>query len=539
MKMNILNVAEKMNFTKEDLIPYGYDKCKINKQPDFSTNVNDGKLILVTALNPTKSGEGKTTISIGLADALNKTGHKTCLSLREPSLGPVFGLKGTAVGGGKSKVIPENDISLHFTGDIHAITSAQNLLCALVDNYMYQESNSDNDIVNFYHLNPETIKVKRCLDMNDRNLREVLTGLGKRTNGIPRKTNFTISTASEIMAILCLSKNISDLKNKIGNILIGFTYTNEPVRVKDLGFQDAIASLLVDAIKPNLVQTLEETPAIIHGGPFANIAHGTSSILGTKLALENSDYVVTEAGFGADLGCEKFIDIVSDQLNHKPDGIVLVVTAKAIEQDGFSNLEKNVEILKQLKIPFIISINQFENDSEQTLNEIESKCKELEIEYSFTTTFKNGSDGGIDLANKVVDMIDNKKSNYSDKFYLKHNLFVDKLDLLIRRVYLPGFKNKVDITYTDEVEKQLEELRKLDLLDNLPICVAKSPMLSENEKNYKDIKEFKFKITNLSYSAAGFLVVQTDSVLTMPGLPGKPNALNIKVDDSGEITGLK
>lgn len=540
----ITEIAAGLGIENEDIEPYGHYKAKLSEALyEKLADKDDGKLILVTAINPTPAGEGKTTVSVGLAQAMHKIGRNAVLALREPSLGPVFGIKGGAAGGGYSQVVPMEDINLHFTGDMHAITSANNLLCAAVDNHL-QHGNE-------LGIDQRRILFKRCLDMNDRALRNIIAGLGGKINGIPREDGFQITVASEVMAILCLASNIDDLKKRLGNILVGYKYSGEPVYARELGVQGAMTALLKDALKPNLVQTLENTPALIHGGPFANIAHGCNSIRATKLALKLGDYCVTEAGFGSDLGAEKFFDIKCRFGGLKPECIVLVATIRALKYNGgipksdlqeentdalcrgIVNLGVHIENMKKFGVPVVVAINRFYTDTENEIRIVEEFCKNAGVESSMTEIFAKGGDGGKDLASKVISTIENKSSEfkpiYDEKLSIK-----EKLDIIAEEIYRAD-----GVVYTAEAEKALKEIEKLGY-GNIPVCVAKTQYsLSDDPSNLGKPEGFKITVRDLKLSSgAGFVVALTGNILTMPGLPKCPAALNIDCDNSGSITGL-
>lgn len=537
-KKNIIEIVKNINLSSEDIELYGNDKAKI-KVNNIKTN-NNGKLILVTAMTPTKYGEGKTTTSIGLSDSLNKLNKKTILCLREPSLGPSFGMKGGACGGGYSQVIPMEDINLHFTGDIHAVTSAHNLISAIIDNSIYHG--------NELNIDPNKITWKRVLDLNDRALRMITVGLSDKPKSKERNTGFDISVASEIMAILCLSNDLMDLKERVSNIIVGYTFDDKPILVKDLGIEGSIALLLKDAIKPNLVQTLENNPVIIHGGPFANIAHGCNSIIATKTALKLADYVVTEAGFGADLGAEKFFDLKCRLGNIKPAAVVLVATLRAIKthgnakdiniedlnsiKEGMNNLIKHVDNIKKYNLNCLVSINVFDNDNKNELNYLKEQLDKLNILNSFCYVYSKGSDGGIDLANKVISIIDN--NNDFKPIYDLNLSIKEKVEIICKNIY--GANN---VIYSDTAEETINKINKLKL-DNLPICIAKTQYsFSDNEKKLGVPENFDISITNINIcSGAGFLVCIAGNIRTMPGLPKVPAAVNINIDSNGKIIGL-
>ena len=524
----ITEIAAGLGIENEDIEPYGHYKAKLSEALyEKLADKDDGKLILVTAINPTPAGEGKTTVSVGLAQAMHKIGRNAVLALREPSLGPVFGIKGGAAGGGYSQVVPMEDINLHFTGDMHAITSANNLLCAAVDNHLQ-------------HGNELGIDQRR-----------ILFKLGGKINGIPREDGFQITVASEVMAILCLASNIDDLKKRLGNILVGYKYSGEPVYARELGVQGAMTALLKDALKPNLVQTLENTPALIHGGPFANIAHGCNSIRATKLALKLGDYCVTEAGFGSDLGAEKFFDIKCRFGGLKPECVVLVATIRALKYNGgipksdlqeentdalcrgIVNLGVHIENMKKFGVPVVVAINRFYTDTENEIRIVEEFCKNAGVESSMTEIFAKGGDGGKDLASKVISTIENKSSEfkpiYDEKLSIK-----EKLDIIADEIYRAD-----GVVYTAEAEKALKEIEKLGY-GNIPVCVAKTQYsLSDDPSKLGKPEGFKITVRDLKLSSgAGFVVALTGNILTMPGLPKCPAALNIDCDNSGSITGL-
>ena len=539
---NINTIAQKLEISEEYLEQYGKYKAKINL--DLSkkiVNNKDGKLILVTAINPTPLGEGKTTVSIGLSDALNKTGVKAIGVLREPSLGPVFGVKGGATGGGYSQVIPMEDINLHFTGDIHAITSANNLLSAMIDNHIYYGN----------ELNFEQVTWKRCVDLNDRQLRKINTGLSGEKNTKERIDGFDISVASEIMAIVCLAKNLEDLKERISKIIVGYDKDGKKITAKDLKAEGALTVLLKDAIKPNLVQTLENNPVLIHGGPFANIAHGCNSIIATKIGLKLSEYVVTEAGFGADLGAEKFIDIKSRIAGIKPDVVVCVATIKALKYHGgmdIKEIEKeNIEYLKKgssnlLKhisnirnifgLNAIVAINRFKNDSDEEINTLKQILKENNIEMSLVECWEKGSEGAIDLANKVKELA-NQKCEFKFAYNLETSI-KEKIEDVCKRIYGASAVN-----YTENAISKIKLAEKMGYSD-LPICIAKTQFsFSDDPKNLECINPFEITIKDIEIkSGAGFIVIFTGNIITMPGLPRVPAAEKIDIDEDGNIVGL-
>lgn len=540
----ISDIAEKLGISADELEFYGKYKAKLPLSLlKKYENEEDGKLILVTAINPTPAGEGKTTVTVGLGEAMNRIGKKAVIALREPSMGPVFGIKGGAAGGGYAQVIPMEDINLHFTGDMHAITAANNLLCAIIDNHIQQG--------NELHIDPRRILFKRCLDMNDRALRNVVIGLGGKVNGVPREDGFMITVASEIMAILCLSSGIKDLKNRLGSILTAYTYDGTPVYARDLNAVGSMAALLKDAIKPNLVQTLENTPALMHGGPFANIAHGCNSVTATRLALKLGDYCITEAGFGADLGAEKFLDIKCRCAGLKPSCVVIVATIRALKynggvpkaelskentvalKNGIVNLETHIENMRKYGLPVVVAINRFATDTEAEIETIEAFCKEKDVPVSLTEVFARGGEGGKELAEKVVKTIETKEAHfkpiYDEKLSIK-----EKLNVLAKEIYRAG-----DVVFTSNAEKAISEIEKLGK-DKLPICVAKTQYsLSDDPQKLGSPKGFTLTVRDVRLSAgAGFIVALTGDIMTMPGLPKQPAAYKIDVDDDGNVSGL-
>ncbi|MCR5817275.1 MAG: formate--tetrahydrofolate ligase [Ruminococcus sp.] len=537
-------IASKLGISEEDYEPYGHYKAKLSESLYTKTKDKpDGKLILVTAINPTPAGEGKTTISVGLEESMSKIGKKAILALREPSLGPVFGIKGGAAGGGYAQVVPMEDINLHFTGDMHAITAANNLLCAIADNSMHQG--------NPLNIDQRRILFKRCMDMNDRALREVIVGLGSKVNGIPREDGFQITVASEIMAILCLSSDLADLKARLERILVAYTYDNKPVYAKDLGCCGAMTALLRDALKPNLVQTLENNPALIHGGPFANIAHGCNSVRATKLALKLADYVITEAGFGSDLGAEKFFDIKCRFAGLKPSCVVLVATIRALKynggipkteltaenvealEKGIVNLKTHIENMQKFGVPVVVAINRFASDTDAEIAVIKRVCGEMGVEVSLAEIFAKGGEGGTDLAQKVVSTIESKPSNYKPLYDEKLPV-KEKIETLAREIYRAD-----GVVYTAQAEKALKEIEALGKAD-VPICVAKTQYsLSDDPNKLGKPEGFKITVRDMRLSSgAGFIVVYTGDIMTMPGLPKVPAAFNIDCDNEGNITGL-
>lgn len=540
----ISDIAEKLGISADELEFYGKYKAKLPLSLlKKYENKEDGKLILVTAINPTPAGEGKTTVTVGLGEAMNRIGKKAVIALREPSMGPVFGIKGGAAGGGYAQVIPMEDINLHFTGDMHAITAANNFLCAIIDNHIQQG--------NELRIDPRRILFKRCLDMNDRALRNVVIGLGGKVNGVPREDGFMITVASEIMAILCLSSGIKDLKDRLGSILTAYTYDGTPVYARDLNAVGSMAALLKDAIKPNLVQTLENTPALMHGGPFANIAHGCNSVTATRLALKLGDYCITEAGFGADLGAEKFLDIKCRCAGLKPSCVVIVATIRALKynggvpktelskentvalKNGIVNLETHIENMRKYGLPVVVAINRFATDTEAEIETIEAFCKEKDVPVSLTEVFARGGEGGKELAEKVVKTIETKEAHfkpiYDEKLSIK-----EKLNVLAKEIYRAG-----DVVFTSNAEKAISEIEKLGK-DKLPICVAKTQYsLSDDPQKLGSPKGFTLTVRDVRLSAgAGFIVALTGDIMTMPGLPKQPAAYKIDVDDDGNVSGL-
>lgn len=540
----IREIAEEAGIKEEELETYGESKAKISpKIWERIKNKKDGKLILVTAINPTPAGEGKTTTSIGLAMAMNSLGKRTMLALREPSLGPCMGIKGGAAGGGYSQVMPMEDINLHFTGDIHAITTANNLLSAVIDNHIFQG--------NGLEIDPRQILWKRAMDLNDRSLRNIVLGLGGKTQGVPREDNFNIAVASEIMAILCLSENINDLKKRLNNIIVAYTYSGKAIYAKDLKVSGALATLLKDAMKPNLVQTLEHTPALIHGGPFANIAHGCNSILATRYGLKLSDYLITEAGFGADLGAEKFFDIKCQVAGLKPSLVIIVATVRSLKynggekqenlkkenltalQKGIANLEKHIENIKKFGVPAIVALNVFPDDTGKEIKLVISKVKNLGAEAAVSNVWAKGSQGGINLAKIVIKTIKTKKSNFKPIYDSKKSIR-EKIEIIAKNIY--GAKG---VKFSQKVLKQMEKLRN-DRMDKLPICIAKTQYsLSDDPILLGRPKDFEISISEVRISnGAGFIVALAGEIMTMPGLPKIPAAENIDIDKDGNISGL-
>ena len=543
----ITEIAAKAGIDEKYLEQYGKYKAKIDYNLLREKEAPDGKLILVTAINPTPAGEGKTTTTVGLADGMQKLGKKVMVALREPSLGPVFGVKGGAAGGGYAQVVPMEDINLHFTGDFHAIGAANNLLAAMVDNHIFQG--------NALNIDPRKITWRRCVDMNDRQLRSVVDGLGGRTDGVPREDGYDITVASEIMAVLCLASDITDLKNRLARMVVGYTYgkpsEQKPVTAGDLNAQGAMAALLKDALKPNLVQTLEHVPAIVHGGPFANIAQGCNSVIATKMALHLADYAITEAGFGADLGAEKFLDIKCRMAGLKPSAVVIVATVRALKynggvpkaelnnenlealEKGLPNLLKHVDNIKNVyKLPCVVAINAFPTDTKAELDLVERKCKELGVNVALSEVWAKGGEGGIALAEEVIRLVE-EPNDFSYSYELDGTI-EEKLDTIVKRVY--GGKG---VVLTAQAKKQAEQLTALGY-GNCPICVAKTQYsLSDDPTKLGAPKDFEVTVRNLKISAgAGFIVALTGDIMTMPGLPKVPAAERIDVDETGKITGL-
>lgn len=540
----ISEIAKSLGLQKEDWEPYGNTKAKLSDQlVDRLSDRQDGKIVLVTSINPTPAGEGKSTVTVGLGQALNKIGKKAVIALREPSLGPVMGLKGGAAGGGYSQVLPMEDINLHFTGDIHAITTANNALSAIIDNHIHRG--------NKLQIDPRKIEWKRVLDMNDRALREIVIGLGGPSQGIPREDGFNITVASEIMAILCLANSLSDLKERISQIVIGYTYNEEPVTVKDLKVEGALTLLLKDAFKPNLVQTTENTPAIIHGGPFANIAHGCNSIMATKTAAKLGDYVITEAGFGADLGAEKFLNIKARAAKSDPDAVIIVATIRALKmhggveksgltkenvhalKKGMENLEKHIETIEKFGLPYVVSINKFPTDTIDEINYIEKWCEERKVDVALTDVWAKGGEGGIELAEKIVHKIETNQHKFEHLYPLDMSL-EKKIRKIAQVVY--GASN---IELSNKAKKQLAYFEEQGW-GQLPICMAKTQYsLSDDPTLLGKPEGFVITIRELRPSiGAGFIVVLTGEMLTMPGLPKKPAAFKMDVTNDGKVVGL-
>lgn len=540
----IKEIAEQLNLQENEWEPYGHYKAKISLDVMNRLQTKaDGKVILVTSINPTPAGEGKSTVTVGLGQALNKIGHKAIVAIREPSLGPTMGIKGGACGGGYSQVMPMEDINLHFTGDFHAITAANNALSALIDNHIHQG--------NECNIDPRRITWKRVVDLNDRALRQVVVGLGGPLQGVPREDGFNITVASEIMAILCLAKDLQDLKEKLSRIVIGYNYQKQPVTVKDLGVQGALTLLLKEAIKPNLVQTLENTPALVHGGPFANIAHGCNSVIATKLAAKLADYVVTEAGFGADLGAEKFFNIKSRLGNIDPQAVVIVATIRALKmhggmakenlaeeniealKNGMANLQKHIETIQSFGLPFVIAINRFITDTDKEINFIEKWCQDRKYEVALSDVWAKGGEGGIDLAVKLLKVMDQEKSRFRPLYDLNQSI-EEKIETIAQKVY--GAKG---VEFTPAAKKQLQEYITFGW-DKLPVCMAKTQYsLSDDPTKLGRPEGFTITVRELRPSiGAGFIVALTGDVMTMPGLPKKPAALNMDVDENGRAIGL-
>jgi len=540
----IHEVTKKLSISMDDLELYGKYKAKLTDELwEQVKDREDGKLILVTAINPTPAGEGKTTITVGLGQAFDKLNKKAVIALREPSLGPCFGIKGGAAGGGNSQVVPMEDLNLHFTGDFHAITSANNLLAAMLDNHLQQG--------NLLHIDPNQVVWKRCVDMNDRVLRNIVVGLGRKVDGVVREDHFIITVASEIMAILCLANDMKDLKERLGRIIVAYTYDGEPVTAKQLNAVGAMAALLKDAIKPNAIQTLENTPALVHGGPFANIAHGCNSVRATKTALKLADYVVTEAGFGADLGAEKFFDIKCRMAGLKPSAVVLVATVRALKYNGgvakeelnqenlealkkgIANLEKHIENVQKFGVPCVVTLNQFITDTQAELDFVKEFCEARGCEFALAQVWEKGGEGGIALAEKVVEAIEKKESHFKPLYDTKLAI-KDKIETIAKEIY-----GASGVTYDVAATKAIQRLEELGYGD-LPICMAKNQYsLSDDPKKLGRPQDFSINIREVYVNAgAGFVVAITGTVMTMPGLPKKPAAEGIDVNDDGVITGL-
>lgn len=541
---DIREIGKKIGLEEDDLELYGKYKAKVDYK-FLNEKKKDSKLILVTAINPTPAGEGKTTTTIGVSDALSRLDKNVLVALREPSLGPVFGIKGGAAGGGYAQVVPMEDINLHFTGDFHAIGAANNLLAAMIDNHIHQG--------NELSIDPRRITWRRAVDMNDRQLRHIVNGMGGKVNGVPREDGFDITVASEVMAAFCLANNIADLKEKLGNIIIGYTYSNEPVTARDLKANGAMAALLKDALKPNLVQTLEGTPAFIHGGPFANIAHGCNSIIATKMAMHFADYVVTEAGFGADLGAEKFLNIKCKMADIKPDAVIIVATVRALKynggvkkedlnsenlealEKGLPNLLKHVEnITNVFGLPAVVAINKFSFDTDNEINLIKKKCGELGVNVALSEVWEKGGEGGIELANEVLKLIDENNNNNFRYCYDENDTIKEKIEKIATKIY-----GADGVDYTPNAEKEIANLERLGF-SNLPICMAKTQYsLTHDMTKLGRPKDFRITVRQLTVSAgAGFIVALTGEIMKMPGLPKVPSAEKIDVDENGVISGL-
>ena len=543
-KMKDINeIAASLGISSEEIDPYGHYKAKISDSVmERLKDKKDGKLILVTAVNPTPAGEGKTTVSIGLGEAMSQIGKKAIIALREPSLGPVFGIKGGAAGGGYSQVVPMEDINLHFTGDMHAITSANNLMCAMLDNSIQQG--------NELNIDPRRIQVKRCLDMNDRALRNIINSLGGKLNGIPREDHFCITVASEVMAILCLASDLFDLRERLGNILVAYTFDGQPVYCKDIKANGAMTVLLKEAIKPNLVQTLENTPAIMHGGPFANIAHGCNSVRATKTALKLADYTITEAGFGSDLGAEKFMDIKCRFAGLAPSCVVLVSTVRSMKYNGgvakddlkeenlealkkgSVNLGAHIDNLKKFGVPVVVAINHFYADTQAEIDYIEQYCKEKGADFAVTKCFAEGGKGGVELAQKVVEACE-KENNFHCLYDLDMPVY-EKIETIAKEIY-----GADGVDFTKEAKNAIDGFIKLGA-DKMPVCMAKTQYsLSDNPKLLGKPENFRITVSSASLSnGAGFIVCQTGSIMTMPGLSKSPAAYRIDIDENGNTVGL-
>lgn len=540
----ITKIAGKLNLTEDDIEQYGKYKCKISLDVfEKLKDKKDGKLVLVTAINPTPAGEGKSTVTVGLGQALCKMNKKAVIALREPSLGPVFGIKGGAAGGGYAQVVPMEDINLHFTGDMHAITSANNLLAAAIDNHIHQG--------NVLNIDSRRIVFKRVMDMNDRALRSIVVGLGGKLNGFLREDGFMITVASEIMAILCLANNLSDLKERMGNIVVAYDLDGRPVYAKQLEVQGAMALLMKDAIKPNLVQTLENTPAIIHGGPFANIAHGCNSIIATKMALKLGDIVVTEAGFGADLGAEKFLDIKCRYGGLTPNCVVIVATVRALKnhggvskeelgvpnvealKNGITNLEKQIENIKKYNVPVVVAINKFVTDSDEEVNFIKEYCDKLGVKVALSDVWAKGGEGGVELGEVVCDILENEESNFKPIYEIESSI-EEKINTIAKEIY-----GASGVVFTANAKKQITELETFGL-DKLPICMAKTQYsLSDNPTLKGRPENFEITVKEVRVSnGAGFIVALNGDIMTMPGLPKVPAANRMDILDNGEILGL-
>lgn len=542
--LHIREVAEKLGIAEDELELYGKYKAKLSDELiERVKDEPDGKLILVTAINPTPAGEGKTTISVGLGEAFGQLGKKAVIALREPSLGPCFGIKGGAAGGGYAQVVPMEDLNLHFTGDFHAITSANNLLAALLDNHIQQG--------NELGIDPRQVVWKRCLDMNDRVLRNIVVGLGRKMDGMVREDHFVITVASEIMAVLCLADDMHDLKRRLGKIIVAYTYDGKPVTADDIKATGAMAALLKDALKPNLIQTLEHTPAIVHGGPFANIAHGCNSVRATKTALKLADYVITEAGFGADLGAEKFFDIKSRMAGLHPDAVVLVATVRALKYNGgvakadlgeenlealkkgIVNLEKHIENLQKYGVPVVVTLNSFVTDTKAETDYIEQFCRERDCEFAPAKVWENGGKGGVELAEKVLKTLETKESHFKP-LYADDLSLEEKIETIAKEIY-----GADGVTYASAAAKELKRIADMGMSD-FPVCMAKTQYsLSDDQTKLGRPSGFTINVREVYVSAgAGFVVAITGAIMTMPGLPKNPAAYGIDVDDNGVITGL-
>lgn len=540
----IMEIGEKVGLMPDDLELFGKYKAKLSNEALRRINGNEnGKVILVTAINPTPAGEGKSTVTVGLGDALNRLGKNAMIAMREPSLGPTMGVKGGATGGGYAQVLPMEDINLHFTGDIHAITTANNALAALIDNHLQQG--------NELKIDQRRIVWKRVLDLNDRALRKVIIGLGGPVQGVPREDGFDITVASEVMAVLCLANDLQDLKKKLGKMVIAYNIDRQPVTVSDLGAEGALALLLKEAVKPNIVQTLEHTPALIHGGPFANIAHGCNSVIATKAAAKLADYVVTEAGFGADLGAEKFLHIKARSAGIKPEAVVIVATVRALKMHGglrkdqlatediealttgFANLKKHVETIESFGLPFVVAINRFVHDTDNELKVLSALCDQYQIPYAMTEVWEHGGEGGVLLAEKVLKLIDNKQSNFEPLYNIEDSL-VEKINAIAKKVYGAG-----QVDFTAKARKQMQDFTAQGW-SSLPICMAKTQYsLSDDPAKLGRPEDFSITIRELKPSiGAGFIVALTGDVMTMPGLPKAPAAMKMDVDENGNAIGL-
>ena len=542
--LHIREVAEKLGIAEDELELYGKYKAKLSDELiERVKDEPDGKLILVTAINPTPAGEGKTTISVGLGEAFGQLGKKAVIALREPSLGPCFGIKGGAAGGGYAQVVPMEDLNLHFTGDFHAITSANNVLAALLDNHIQQG--------NELGIDPRQVVWKRCLDMNDRVLRNIVVGLGRKMDGMVREDHFVITVASEIMAVLCLADDMHDLKRRLGKIIVAYTYDGKPVTADDIKATGAMAALLKDALKPNLIQTLEHTPAIVHGGPFSNIAHGCNSVRATKTALKLADYVITEAGFGADLGAEKFFDIKSRMAGLHPDAVVLVATVRALKYNGgvakadlgeenlealkkgIVNLEKHIENLQKYGVPVVVTLNSFVTDTKAETDYIEQFCRERDCEFALAKVWENGGKGGVELAEKVLKTLETKESHFKP-LYADDLSLEEKIETIAKEIY-----GADGVTYASAAAKELKRIADMGMSD-FPVCMAKTQYsLSDDQTKLGRPSGFTINVREVYVSAgAGFVVAITGAIMTMPGLPKNPAAYGIDVDDNGVITGL-